>query len=96
MEKQLQVVMRDAASIRREFTWMSLTNKQKKALEGSTVFHETELGSFVEDSDAAGLDTALLAQVKNERLSDLSSWKEKVENKCPQAHTNKYMYEVSM
>lgn len=64
MEKELQVVMRDAASLRREFNWMGLTNNQKKALEGSAIFHETELGSFVQDSDAAGFDTALLAQVK--------------------------------
>ncbi|CAM9638943.1 unnamed protein product, partial [Ectocarpus fasciculatus] len=64
MEKELQVVMRDAAALRRDFTRMSLTNKQKKALEGSAIFHETELGSFVEDSEAAGLDTALVAQVK--------------------------------
>lgn len=64
MEKELQVVMRDTASLRRDFTRMGLTNNQKKALEGSAVFHETELGSFVEDSEAAGLDTALIAQVK--------------------------------
>eukprot|EP00903_Cladosiphon_okamuranus_P006314 g6190.t1 len=62
LEKELQVVMRDAASLRRDFTRMGLTNKQKKALEGSTVFHETELGSFVDDSQAEGLDTALIAQ----------------------------------
>ncbi|CAM9108876.1 unnamed protein product [Ectocarpus sp. 6 AP-2014] len=62
MEKELQVVMRDAAALRRDFARMSLTNKQKKALEGSAIFHETELGSFVEDSEAAGLDTALVAQ----------------------------------
>lgn len=65
MQKELQDVMRDAASLRRDFTRMSLTNNQQKALEGSAVFHETELGSFVEDSDAAGLNTALIAQVKN-------------------------------
>lgn len=64
MEKELQVVLRDAAALRRDFARMSLTNKQKKALEGSAIFHETELGSFVEDSEAAGLDTALVAQVK--------------------------------
>lgn len=63
MELELQDVMRDAASLRREFSRMSLTNKQRAVLEGSTVFHDTELGSFMEDSDMAGLDTALLAQV---------------------------------
>lgn len=64
MEKELQVVMRDAALLRRDFTRMTLTNNQKKELEGSVIFHETELGSFVEESEAAGLDTALIAQVK--------------------------------
>lgn len=65
MEKELQVVMRDAASLRRDITRMGLTNCQKKALESSAVFQETELGSFVEESEAAGLDTSLLAQVHN-------------------------------
>lgn len=63
VEKELQVVMRDAASLRRDFTRMSFTNSQRSALEGSTVFRDTELGQFMEDSEAAGLDTALLAQV---------------------------------
>ncbi|CAM9114367.1 unnamed protein product [Scytosiphon promiscuus] len=62
MEKELQVVMRDAATLRRGFTRMSLTNSQKKELEGSSLFHETELGSFIDESEAAGLDTALIAQ----------------------------------
>lgn len=66
MEKELQVVMRDAASLRRDITRMGLTNCQKKALESSDVFPETELGSFVEESEAAGYDTALLAQVKKQ------------------------------
>lgn len=65
MEKELQVVMRDAASLRRDITRMGLTNCQKKALESSAVFQETELGSFVEESEAVGLDTSLLAQVHN-------------------------------
>ena len=64
MEKELQVVMRDAASLRRDFTRMSLTNNQRTVLESSTVFRETELGSFLEDSEEAGLGTALLAQVR--------------------------------
>lgn len=64
MEKELQVVMRDAASLRRDFTRMGLTNNQRTTLESSTVFCETELGSFLEDSQEAGLDTALLAQVR--------------------------------
>ena len=65
MEKELQVVMRDAASLRRDFTRMSLTTNQRTALESSTVFRETELGSFLEDSEEAGIDTALLAQVRS-------------------------------
>ncbi len=70
MEKELQVVMRDAASLRRDITRMGLTNCQKKALESSAVFQETELGSFVQESEAAGLDTALLAQVQNKQTGE--------------------------
>lgn len=63
MENELKAVMRDAASLRRDFTRLNLTNNQRDALESSTVFQDTELGSFADDREAAGLDTALLAQV---------------------------------
>lgn len=63
MEKALQEVVRDAAALRRDFVRLGLTNSQRNALEGSAVFRETELGYVIEDSEAAGLDMALLAQV---------------------------------
>lgn len=52
-----------AASLRRDFARASLTNAQRTVLEGSTVFRDTELGSLMDDSEAAGFEMALLAQV---------------------------------
>lgn len=63
MERELQEVMRDAAALRRDFARVSLTNSQRAALEGSSVFRETELGYLIEDAEAEGLNMALLAQV---------------------------------
>ena len=56
--------MKSAASLRRSFGRISVTNEQRRELEASTVFHETDMGNFMDDCEAAGLATALLAQVK--------------------------------
>ncbi|CAM9361466.1 unnamed protein product [Ascophyllum nodosum] len=62
LEEELQVVMKSAASLRRSFGRISVTNEQRRELEASTVFHETDMGNFMDDCEAAGLATALLAQ----------------------------------
>lgn len=69
VEKALQEVVRDAAALRRDFVRLGLTNSQRNALEGASVFRETELGYMIEDSEAAGLDMALLAQVGRMRTT---------------------------
>lgn len=63
VEKELQEIMKYTGSLRRDFARVSMTNVQRVALEGSAVFRDTELGSLIEDSEEAGLDMALLAQV---------------------------------
>lgn len=64
VKSDLEEVLRSTASLRRDFARARLTNAQRGALEGSPVFRDTELGSLVEDSEAAGLPLVLLAQVR--------------------------------
>ncbi|CAM9423819.1 unnamed protein product, partial [Discosporangium mesarthrocarpum] len=62
IEQELREVMKDTASLRRVFAKASLSNRQRSAMEGSSLYHDTEMGSLIEDSESLGFDLAIMAQ----------------------------------